>query len=68
MGTCPPTVNCSSVIPGNRKIFHKGQTFLTMLLEVLHILPMQCKKKAFQYLKVKNHLTFKYLNTSKLCM
>ena len=52
MGTRPPTVNCLSVIPGNRKIFHKGQTFLTMLLEVLHILPFQCKKKVFQYVKM----------------
>ena len=44
----------------DRKIFHKGQTFLTMLLEVLHILPMQCKKKAFQYVHVKNRPIFKY--------
>ena len=65
MGTRQPTVNCLSVIPGNRKIFHKGQTFLTTLLDVLHILPMQCKKKAFQYVKVKNH---RYLNSDKSCI
>ena len=60
MGMCPPTISCLSVIPGNRKIFHKGQKFLTMFLEVSHILPMQCKKKAFQVAKVKNYPTFKF--------
>ena len=60
MGMYPPTISCLSVIPGNRKIFHKGQIFLTMLLEVLYIVPMQCKKKTFQVAKVKNYPTFKF--------
>ena len=50
---------CFSVIPGNRKIFHKGQIFLTMLLEVLHILQMQCKRETFQF---ENHPTFNFEN------
>ena len=60
MGMCPPSVSCLSVIPGNRKIFHKGQMFLTMLLEVLHTLPMQCKQETFQFAKVKNYPMFKF--------
>ena len=60
MGMCPATISCLSVIPGNRKIFHKGQIFLTMLLEVLHILSMLCKKKTVQIAKVKNYRTFKF--------
>ena len=51
---------CLSVIPGNGKNFHKGQMFLTMLLEVLHILQIQCKQETFQFAKVKNYPTLNF--------
>ena len=33
-----------------------------MLLEVLHILQMQCKQETFQFAKVKNYPTFNFEN------